>query len=204
MSPSESIRKQLNESGVEYHEYRRRAAGSMEPTSMFFIHDSEHVPYASIATGGHDVVLTLRCTPEQAVAATVNTEPEEVDTLKLHDRMNAALLDMNEVLVPDGHREDISTQKLIDCVIAAHQIVEDAATMGVGTCHNIAALNQEGVSGYFFVCSECGLAVHADSNIDKTNYPDRNPDGSIDLRTCNSGGKYKFERCPRCGRKVVK
>ena len=72
-----------------------------------------------------------------------------------------------------------------------------------GTCRNIAELNREGVSGYFFVCSECGLAVHADRDINKTNYTCRKPDGSIDLRTFNSGGEYKFERCPRCGRKVT-
>jgi hypothetical protein len=79
----------------------------------------------------------------------------------------------------------------------------DAMTVGAGTCRNIAELNREGVSGYFFVCSECGLAVHADRGINKTNYTCRKPDGSIDLHTFNSGGEYKFERCPRCGRKVT-
>ena len=79
-----------------------------------------------------------------------------------------------------------------------HYLPDDA-----GTCQNIAELNREGVSGYFFVCSECGLAVHADRDINKTNYTCRKPDGSIDLRTFNSGGEYKFERCPRCGRKVT-
>ncbi len=77
------------------------------------------------------------------------------------------------------------------------------ALLGQRTCRNIAELNEKGVSGYFFVCSECGLSVHANFDIDKTNYPDRKPDGSIDLHTFNSNGKYKFERCPRCGRKVT-
>ena len=79
-----------------------------------------------------------------------------------------------------------------------------AATVGAGTCRNIAELNREGVSRYFFVCSECGLAVHASFGIRETNYPHSKPDGSTDLRTVNSNGKYEFERCPRCGRKITK
>lgn len=77
-----------------------------------------------------------------------------------------------------------------------------AATLGAGTCRNIAGLNKKGVAGYYFVCSECGLAVHADFGIQRTNYTSKMPDGTTDLRTFNSGGKYEFERCPRCGRKV--
>ena len=74
---------------------------------------------------------------------------------------------------------------------------------GAGTCRNIAELNREGVSSYFFVCSECGLSVHASLGICETNYPFSKPDGSTDLRSFNSNGKYEFERCPRCGRKVT-
>ena len=101
-------------------------------------------------------------------------EPEEVDTLKLHSRMNDVLLDMNEVLVPECHREDISTKELIDGVIAAHQIIEDAA-MNVGTCKNIS----NPPSG--FLCSECGW-------------------GDFDEPThLLKDAKH----CPNCGRKIT-
>lgn len=63
-------------------------------------------------------------------------EPDEATMLKLHNRMNAALLDMQEELLAyhPRDRENASSKELIDCVIRAHQIIEDAAAAGVGTC----------------------------------------------------------------------
>ena len=59
-------------------------------------------------------------------------EPDEATMLKLHSRMNAALLDMNEEMLAlhTRDRENASSKKLIDSVIAAHQIIEDAAKAG--------------------------------------------------------------------------
>lgn len=81
------------------------------------------------------------------------------------------------------------------------------ATVGFGaahheTCRNIAQLNNPKVAGYYFVCSECGLAVDACFGIDRTEYR-RRDDGTTDYRTFHPDGTYEFERCPHCGRLVV-
>lgn len=104
--------------------------------------------------------------------ATVGTEPDEPDMLKLHDRMNAALLDMQKELLAyhPRDRENASLKKLIDCVIAAHQIIEDAATVGTGTCKNTQ-------DDFDFMCSECGKCV-------------------------DNGRVLGFKFCPQCGRKI--
>lgn len=60
------------------------------------------------------------------------------------------------------------------------------------TCRNIAVLNKRGIHGYYFVCSECGLAIDTPFDIHFTEYR-----GS--LRTFCVGPRYEFERCPRCG-----
>ena len=71
-----------------------------------------------------------------AIGWIVNTEPGEATMPKLHSRMNAVLLDMQEELLAyhPQDRENASSKELIDCVIRAHQIVEDAATVDAGTC----------------------------------------------------------------------
>ena len=109
-------------------------------------------------------------------------EPDEATMLKLHERMNAALLDMQEELLAlhTQDRENASSKELIDCVIRAHQIIEDAATAGVGTCKAID-------TGYATAkCSECGAEFMGSI---MTNEP---PDYVKPL-----------ERCPRCGRRII-
>ena len=110
-------------------------------------------------------------------------EPDEATMLKLHGRMNAALLDMYEVLVPEWHREGISMDELIDCVIRAHQIVEDAATAGVGTCQ-IEERHGD------WCCTGCGEMVGTYDTASEL-YIDGN---AIEL----------WRHCPNCGRRIIK
>ncbi len=107
-------------------------------------------------------------------------EPEEPDTLKLHERMNAALLDMQDELLAyhPQDRENASSKELIDCVIRAHQIIEDAAVAGVGTCEG---------------------SFHESSDLSS---------GRVPLYHCKGTNKSIFmERdarfCPLCGKRIV-
>ena len=66
------LRRLLDERGIEYQEFHGQAAGSMEPFKRFYIDGRTQ---AIIETASHtdDVLLTLRCTPEQAIAATLGS-----------------------------------------------------------------------------------------------------------------------------------
>jgi hypothetical protein len=128
-NPIKELQAMLDELGVEWNKF------SVSNTE--YIHWTNRDGHWCAASIGGPLSLhvsILSVTPEQAVTATVGTEPDEQDMLKLHDRMNAALLDMQEELLAyhPQDRENASSKKLIDCVIAAHQIIEDAATVGRG------------------------------------------------------------------------
>lgn len=81
-----------------------------------------------------------------------------------------------------------------------------AAAFDVGTCKNVAVINRShSRAGYFFVCSECGLAVNTNSlsNLYRTVYSRMNDDGTPNLHAYRMGRRYEFERCPHCGRVVI-
>ena len=116
-------------------------------------------------------------------------EPDEATMLKLHSRMNAALLDMQEELLAyhQQDRENASSKELIDCVIRAHQIIEDAATVGVGTCTIVKTWTDSDYAGHWrYSCSECGYQIEV---------------GERDIATGNPISHANF--CWNCGRKVV-
>lgn len=73
---SELVKALLDERGADYRMRQSVTNGSMDYYDRYtvFIDGS---PRAFIDTGnGDEVVLTLRCTPEQAIAATVGSERE--------------------------------------------------------------------------------------------------------------------------------
>lgn len=111
-------------------------------------------------------------------------EPDEATMLKLHDRMNAALLDMQEELLAyhPQDRENASSKELIDCVIRAHQIIEDAATAGVETCQ----IEERHGDWY---CTGCGEMVGTCDTASEL-FIDGN---AIEL----------WRHCPNCGKKIV-
>lgn len=113
---------------------------------------------------------------EQAIAATVGAEPDEATMLKLHDRMNAALLDYESAMGIEGG----NGAKTVPFVIEMHKIIEDAAKVGVGTCH-IETTESWLPAERYHRCKHCGAffaVLDASSDI-----PPR--------------------VCPNCGRKVV-
>lgn len=182
MTPSDEVRKLLDERGIKHTiDYMIDDSNDYEITEWQgqynlwwqFLYD----PYEEAPYGELRLLDTggsTHLTPDQAIAATLGRSCESCP----------------EVDNPDSY------------IVHLHRALEVADSVA-GTCQNIAELNREGVAGYFFVCSECGLAVHASFDICETNYPYCKPDGSTDLRTFNSNGYYEFERCPRCGRKVT-
>lgn len=124
-----------------------------------------------------------------AIGWIVNTEPDEATMLKLHDRMNAVLLDMQEELLAyhPQDRENASSKELIDCVIRAHQIVEDAATVDAGTCHIVKTWTDSDYADHWrYSCSECGYQIEV---------------GERDVATGNPISHANF--CWNCGRKVI-
>ena len=124
------VRRLLDERGVEYHEYYSQVAGSMGLTTRFYLQDSEHHAYASIEigiaglSGQSNCLLTLRCTPQQAIDATLGPDPDDAAVENLHDRLNAALLNYA--------RSQEHTKERITAVIEAHAVLELAVALGCG------------------------------------------------------------------------
>ena len=89
----------------------------------------------------------------------------------------------------------------LDCVIlndenGEYEPMKFTSELGSGTCENASELNTDGLAGYYFTCSECGLSICASMGI-----------GKIELSGPRSfrwkvDGRYEFERCPRCGKAV--
>jgi len=109
------------------------------------------------------------------IDVTVGTEPDEATMLKLHDRMNAALLDYESAMGIDGG----SGANTVPSVNEMHQIIEDAAKAGVGTCHCTTPDD-----AWCFSCSSCGKS-----------FP-RN-----ELHMAYNHGEINY--CPNCGAKVI-
>jgi hypothetical protein len=120
----------------------------------------------------------------ESIAATVTTEPDEATMLKLHDRMNAALLDYKSAMGIDGG----NGANAVPFVNEMHQIIEDAAKVGVGTCE----------------ADDTDLIPFVRADSDDLNV------GYIHVMECSvCGGTYEhvngsYEFCPRCGKKVVR
>ena len=70
--------------------------------------------------------------------ANTPAEPDEATMLKLHDRMNAALLDYEWGIGIEGG----NGANTVPLVIEMHRIIEDAATVGAETCRNAVMCNQ--------------------------------------------------------------
>ena len=209
MTPTNEIRAKLDELGIEHYDHengeplRDLSEAGTDPATSWCM-GGANVCAVPNKQGTFDLWID-HCTPEQAIAATVGARDYTYDEWRaINEAVGDAMEYAHEhaVMYPDKADPLWNIDEYVNRVLEVAYGPKDATT-GAGTCRNIAELNREGVSGYFFVCSECGLAVHADRDINKTNYTCRKPDGSIDLRTFNSGGEYKFERCPRCGRKVT-
>ena len=112
-------------------------------------------------------------TPEQAVEATLGCEPNDKEMLRLHDRLNVALLRL-ERNVDNGNER-------IAAIAEAHELLEDAATLGRGTCRMELPDLRGPAYTDVYVCSECGGEVMVGTVMGVSDVP---------------------KWCPWCGRKV--
>lgn len=230
MTPTEELRKILDEMGVEYEEPHAGFTIVRTKNAVCKFYETPDEPERGVFA----VVTTDWLTPAQAIAAAIGTNVNRLADLSKQLRKVYGLHAFAELFGFDWKDDSDWTWHDVACAMAdaidaatvgiklscascpemdnpdsyiihlqrALDYADKAATVGAGTCKNIAELNEEGMAGYFFVCSECGLAVHVDNCINETNYPEKRQDGSIDLQTFNSNGRYEFERCPRCGRRI--
>lgn len=174
MSPSEKVRALLDERGIEHVDA-----------------DDGHTQHTWWSDGDHEIgacdsgerLAVYNLTPEQAVAATVGTKPDEATMLKLHDRMNAALLDYESAMGIEGG----NGANTVPLVIEMHQIIEDAAVAGVGTCTIVKTWTDSDYADHWrYSCSECGYRIEV---------------GERDVATGKPTSHANF--CWNCGRKVI-
>lgn len=128
----------------------------------------------------HEMGVGLGCAltiypiaPERAIEATLGLEPDDEAMVKLHDRMNAALLEYERA--QGIKKRDRDGEVVVPFVAEMHSLLEEAAALGRGECHN-----ESKATEFFFYCSECGCAH---------------------LRNRAYVDVPRF--CPNCGRKVV-
>ncbi len=182
--PTEQLHKLLEECGVEYEAYRdiknRRITKwrTYHGAFVFFAVEKEGKLFVETAS---DTEHSAICTPEQAIAATLGSER----------------------LTAEQVRETVEKHGVNDgCVYSIFKgffkaIADELnAKLGSGTCENLSSMNVDGVAGYHFICSECGLSVCASMGIGEIE-----PSGSRSFRW-KVDGRYEFERCPRCGKEV--
>jgi len=99
------------------------------------------------------------------IAATVGAEPDEATMLKLHDRMNAALLGYESAMGIDGG----NGANTVPFVNEMHQIIEDAATVGAGTCRCTVETSDDYYDDYTRYHMSCGFTMYGD-DIDKPRF----------------------------------
>ena len=117
--------------------------------------------------------------------ANAPAEPDEATMLKLHDRMNAALLDYESAMGIEGG----NGANTVPFVVEMHTLLEEAATMGArGTCKDLGGVSAD--DEVVFNCSECGCVL---SVFDK--------DGINNLCMSFIDDYPRF--CPECGRRII-
>lgn len=116
------------------------------------------------------------------------------------DRLRTAADQLEKVM--RGRFDAINPNDLPPLLREAADTIDDLCNRLTDTCRNIAVLNADGTSQYYFVCSACGLAVDSYLGVVRTDYVTRK-DGTKDYQTFCVGDRYEFERCPSCGRRVV-
>lgn len=68
----------------------------------------------------------------QAIAATLGVEPDDAAMVKLHDRMNAALLEYERAQGIEKRDGDVGV--VVPFVAEMHRLLEEAATLGSSNC----------------------------------------------------------------------
>lgn len=176
MSATDELRRLLDERGVEWE-----AFDDFEQTTEWSTYNGAFVYWARERDGKLLVETTTPtkcsalCTPEQVIAATLGREPDDVAMVKLHNRMNAALLEYERAL----GNEKADGAITVPFVAKMHHLLEEAATLGQGTCQIETTENWLPAERYHR-CKECGAFFAV-------------LDASHDIPS-----RY----CPNCGRRI--
>lgn len=118
------------------------------------------------------------------VNATVGVEADDATMRKLHERMNAELIGLERKL----GIEHADCSVIVPFVANMHEIIEDAATVGVGTCKDLGGTGANGED--VFNCSECGCVLSL-------------YDGEGVNTLCTSLIHDYPRFCPECGARVT-
>ena len=190
MNATEILRHMLNERGVEYRTHGMTDRTWFEVGNIsWFIIESED---------GSLTANAVYLTPEQAIAATLGVEPDEAAMVKLHDRMNAALLEYERA--QGIEKRDGDGGVVVPFVAEMHSLLEEAAALGssnctngctnserTGTCHMVL---REDIRGHayqdIYECSECGEEVVRETCMNESEPPNFCPNcGKVVEHTTN-------------------
>ena len=111
MTATERLRELLDERGVEW-DY-----GITRGSTMFRANGIE-LTFIDWRDG---VTCSTILTPQQAIEATLGPEPDDAAMIKLHDKLNAAMMQL------ERGRDD--TCERISAIAKAHELLEEAATL---------------------------------------------------------------------------
>lgn len=164
MTATERLRQLLDERGVEW----TYGDGTVS------FDNGERWFHAWAYNDGMMCVSMGYLTPEQAVEATLGHELDDAAMVKLHDMLNVALLQLEDA--SDDHEARITA------VDNAHRLLEEAATLGRGTCRMCKRKGYDREYLHHYECSECGEEV---------------------LRASVMGESEPPRFCPECGRRVI-
>ena len=173
MSATEELRRLLDERGVKY-------GTDDEDGCEFTEWEGDGYNWIADSRGGLVFLSPDRLiTPAQAVEATLGREPDDAAMVKLHDQMNAALLEYERA--QGIERRDGDGRTVIPFVAEMHRLLEEAALRG----HE-----------------ECRMDKICDGYLYFTSYWCRKCDGRFAYRLI--GDKHATPKCcPICGAKVV-
>lgn len=184
------LRRMLDERGMEHYDGTESTLWGYEDYNEF---TGIYRFSADETSDGYMQVRLWRVTPEQAIAATLGREPDDDAMVKLHDHMNAALLEYERALGSEEAEGAIT----VPFVAEMHRLLEEAATLGSGTCQNVAVPDE--YSDRPFTCSECGARGPMGNGTYHLASSWAMEDGTLAFGDSWPVWKY----CPNCGRKVV-
>lgn len=191
MSATDELQAMLDERGVEYR--------FNEITKVFEWHfegtDGDGSAHATEVQGGINIIA-CSLTPEQAIAATLGREPDDAAMAKLHDQMNAAMLEYE--MAQGIEKRDGDGAIVVPWVLKMHALLEEAATLGSCNCSNNCTNGERTGTCHADETDriECGEIIggrHYDIHI-------------MECSAC--GGTYEhvfgdYEYCPHCRSRVV-
>jgi predicted Zn-ribbon and HTH transcriptional regulator len=191
MTATDELRRLLDERGVEHYDGVERTLWGKDASGYRFSADE-------LTIGSMSVHMWCD-TPEQAIAATLGVEPDEAAMVKLHDRMNAALLEYERA--QGIEKRDGDGGVVVPFVAEMHSLLEEAAALSSCNCTNdctnserTGTCNADETETWECVCDQIGR------------YGKR---VTIHIMECSEcGHTYEhvnggYEYCPHCRARIV-